>query len=182
MGVDIKNHLEKSLNEAEAIREISALLRSGQVPSAVARWAEWDFVSPKSIGRWQGIDFRDSPNEEKIAIARSIMEKMPGERGIYLATMNMLGEAIYGSERNVITAAMFEHEIATYRRSSFIDGIVIHSSAHGGDCPACIKVRGCFRLPDAPELPPKNCTCESGSSVWWTPVFEYEQPPSPWRT
>jgi hypothetical protein len=177
--VDIQKHLEKSLDEAAAISTISSLLRQGKLQEAVAAWAEWDWVAPYSIGRWQDIDFRTRDNIDKEEMVSNILSKVQGDRGIYFAVMTLLGEANYTKDRDIITATLYQQDLRSYRENGFTAGVQIQNQYQ--TCTVANTLRGCYQLEDAPDIPSPECQEERGCTCGWLAIFEDEEPPSPWK-
>lgn len=157
--------LAKAQNEAAVIFELSKLLRAGLINQAVARWAEWDWIAPHSVGRGWGDDFRNRQNQDRIDLVRRILTIRTDEKGIYLAVMTLLGEGLHDPTRNAITQARYEQQIDECKFQDYVIGIEIMAGLQA--CAACLKLVGQYELHSAPKFPSKECSCEFGSTSYW---------------
>lgn len=84
------------------------------------------------------------------------------------------------ARRNPQTENLFQRDIEQWRREDYVIGVKI-SPGNGHICSCQEKFAGCYKLTDAPIIPPPDCDNEFGCTCWWTAIFEDEKPPGGWK-
>ena len=166
----------------ENIEEIlCSLIMSGGYDEAFTTWARWDAEQKYPKDAYWGIDHTKQVDGSSVDLMRRMMAIRGGELGARLAVSALFGRVYkYDATRNVWTRARYEQDREEWQRCGYVAGIEIISGL--ADCTVAPNICGCWRLADAPMLPPPECDSEVGCTCTWNCIFDDETLTSVWRS